>query len=571
MQDVVLFILKATSNQLFLALLYAAVGLWAYWRCRPRLLPSARVLAAVMFVAQVIVIVIALQVRPILKEDFGEWLWNLDLEWNIPSTLASTQIALVSFVALLIAWRARSNTNWLRWYFGAIGLIFLLLALDEYFERNNLQFAIYAHRRLLFSVTGGAVVIATWVAAARAPMRMRLWHACFFIGFAASGFAAVFLDYARPLRPCLMNGEFLRLIGCISPYVLEESAEFLGIWLALVGMLGHFSSLSPPPSIPARRILFVFPPVWILFLFVNSPYQHVPLPHWAEPASVQFEDGAYMHGYSLEAGGLDVSAIMYLPYGDENSRLGLSIHLIDQVSGESVAHANAHVNRDDKVSHQYYDYRPLYRQAIKLKFERSPPANRALKIVLTLWREQDGGFTREQIVSSDLQLLSDTQVILGEMVLPAVSAPAQSTPLASFDTGFALEAVDMPERARAGEQLDIVFAWRSDAAGTDDRSQFLHFVHVSPPGEGVESVESGEWWGYDQSPLGPRLPTRLWYAGLADSETWTVPLPADLPPGRYAVYTGLYRASDLERVPVADADGMPWPDNRVSLGFLHIE
>ena len=513
-----------------------------------------------MFVAQVAVVVIAIRVRPILKDDFGEWLWNMDLEWNIPSAFSSTQIVLVGCVALIIAWRVRRHANWRRWYFGAVGLIFLLLALDEFFHLDgSLQNAIYVHRRLLFSLSGAVVLIATWAVAARAPARMRLWHACFFIGFAASGFAAVVLDYARPLRPCLMNNEFLRLIGCISPYLLEEAVEFLGIWLALVGMLGYFSSLSP--SVSAQRILFVVPPVWVLFLFVNAPFQHVPLPDWAKPASVQFEDGAYMHGYSLEAGGLDVSVILYLPYGDENSRPGLSIHLIDQVSAESVAHANVHVNRDNKVSRQNYDYRPLYRQRIKLKFERPAPANRAFSIALTLWREQDGGFARERIVSSDLQLLSDTQVILGEMVLPAISAPATSPPLAAFDTGFVLEAARLPDRVIAGDPLPITFAWRANQAGDEDHIQFLHLGHG----------ETGDWRGYDQSPLGPRLPTRLWYAGLADSETWHVPIPADLPPGRYEVYTGLYRVSDQQRLPVTAADGTPWLDNRVSLGFLHIE
>ena len=73
---------------------------------------------------------------------------------------------------------------------------------------------------------------------------------------------------------------------------------------------------------------------------------------------------------------------------------------------------------------------------------------------------------------------------------------------------------------------------------------------------------------YDQQPLGPRLPTRLWYSGLADSETWRVPLPADVAPGRYAVYTGLYRANDKERLPAVGADGALFPDARIPLANL---
>ena len=82
---------------------------------------------------------------------------------------------------------------------------------------------------------------------------------------------------------------------------------------------------------------------------------------------------------------------------------------------------------------------------------------------------------------------------------------------------------------------------------------------------------SGEWWIYDQEPLGARLPTRLWYGGLADSEIWEVTLPADLAPGRYNVFTGLYRVSDRERLPVSDAQGTPFVDNRAPLGALIIE
>ena len=80
--------------------------------------------------------------------------------------------------------------------------------------------------------------------------------------------------------------------------------------------------------------------------------------------------------------------------------------------------------------------------------------------------------------------------------------------------------------------MRISFTWHSDVNWQEDLVQFLHF--------GFEN--SGDWWVYDRPPLGPRLPTRLWYSGLADSEAWEVPLPPDLAPGRYEVFTGLYRS-----------------------------
>ena len=73
-----------------------------------------------------------------------------------------------------------------------------------------------------------------------------------------------------------------------------------------------------------------------------------------------------------------------------------------------------------------------------------------------------------------------------------------------------------------------------------------------------------------REPLGSRLPTRLWYPGLKDTETWQFPIPEGILPGRYAIYTGLYRLSDWARMPVRDAEGMPLPEARVPLGYLDI-
>ena len=190
------------------------------------------------------------------------------------------------------------------------------------------------------------------------------------------------------------------------------------------------------------------------------------------------------------------------------------------------------------------------------------PTNRALWLVLTLWREENGDFVRQNILSSDLQLLSDTQVILDEFVLKASTPlPETNTALASFENGFTLEDVELPERSRAGESMSIAVAWRSAQRSDDNYIQFLHLGHE----------ESGKWFVYDQMPLGDRLPTTLWYNGLSDSETWQVPLPADMQAGRYAIFTGLYDVQDGERLIVRDVNGEPFLDSRVPLGSVIIQ
>ena len=130
-----------------------------------------------------------------------------------------------------------------------------------------------------------------------------------------------------------------------------------------------------------------------------------------------------------------------------------------------------------------------------------------------------------------------------------------------FSNGFVLQAASIPERAQAGEELEVTFRWGTESAGSEDWTQFLHFEHD----------ESGSFWNEDQMPLGLRLPTRLWYAGLQASEAWRFTIPADLQPGRYSIYSGLYRLSDLQRLGVTLADGTQPADARIPLGTILIE
>ena len=268
-----------------------------------------------------------------------------------------------------------------------------------------------------------------------------------------------------------------------------------------------------------------------------------------------------LQGYKIDRGADAVTLRLFTSIGNwhDYSGLGYSVHLVDQVAGESVAGADESASRQNrwKPGRQWW----MYRQDIAVQIPAQIATNRALWVVLTTWREEDDAFVAQKIISSDHQLLGDTQVVLGELVLPAESATSLTGSLAVFDNGFALDTGDLPDRVRSGEILTLPMTWRSNEDGTEDFVQFLHLGHD----------ETGNWWVYDQQPLGARLPTRLWYSGLADTENWQVPLPADLAPGRYKVFTGLYRASDLERLAASDAEGTSFVDALVPLGILPIE
>ena len=398
------------------------------------------------------------------------------------------------------------------------------------------------------------------MAAARSPRPNRIWHICLFAGLALAGFGELVVEQFRRVHICGSVG-FIELSRCLEPYYLEEPLAFLGIWLALVAVLGHLASVAPSLPGHIRLTLLLLPCLFLWLVFRILPVHQPVLPAWAQPAAVVFESGTQINGYHIDRETNTVSIITYFDVGLDISDMGYSLNVVDPISEESLISYNKVLRRRyRKVTIPWHDFRPLYNQEIALDFPPNTPKNHAYWLVLTLWRETEDGFVRQNILSSDLTLLDNTQVILGEIALRDPHASPIESPLAFFDHGIILQAAEMPDQAAAGEALSLRFAWRSDADNQQDLVQYLHLGHV----------DSGEWFVYDQQPLGPRLPTRLWYKGLADSETWQVPLPEDLAPGRYQVFTGLYRERDKERIPVTDAAGQAWRDARILLGDLTI-
>jgi len=542
---------------LYIFLLYVPLCLLVYRRLSPSLSPTSRRLTIGMLAAQVVVIVLSLAIRP--TSLFQEWLWKLDGEWNIPSALASAQLALVGLVALFTAWLARTIPAWQRLYLLGLGLVFLFLGLDEFLDfRTSIQ-----NLRGHYMIVGAAMAAATVIVAVRSPRRSWIWQICLLLGLSIVALGGLLFDVTPDF--CGAIGIFRPSGGCLEPDYFEESFEVLGVWLALIALLGQFSRIVPTPEPRVRLALYVAPVLWILLLARASPVPNIPYQKFGygiQPALVRFESEEYLYGYHIERKDEAIGLQLYsYPWGSIDIGLGYSIHLVDQTGGGSVVSRDNLLKRDRNFQLFGDNFVRVYAQEIEIEFPTEAPVNRALWVVLTLWRRRGDEYARQKVLSSDLPLLGDSQVILGELVLPSDSPAPPTFPLAAFDSGVFLYAVSMPERAITGETLDITFSWGSDESGDEDQVQFLHF--------GRE--ETGEWFVYDQQPLGRRLPTRLWYAGLADSETWEVMLPGDLAPGQYSVFTGLYRARDQERVPARQADGTPWLDARVPLGSITIE
>ena len=531
-----------------LLILFVPVCLIMYWQFIPRLLPAGRRLASVMLATQILVIGLCLIVQP--STSFEARLWNINKEFNIPSIVASMQLGAVAGVALLAACLAQRRPLLSRLYLLGIGLVFTWVALDEF-----MSFKSYMQESNWIRSTAalGVVTVATTLfVAARSPRNTWKWHACLLAGLALNAVGAFFVD---------------QLPSSGTRGYTDEGLEILGAWLALVGMLGYFTVAVPFPSTPVKLILYILPAVSILLLLLFYLIPRIEMQLVAQPANVAYQSDIQLRGYRLDGGHglynirLYSSANVWRWNSINYDVVGFSIDLIDQATGQTVANHNEYFSTQLEFLLFGPDYLPIYRDAAEITIPSTARTNRALWLVLTFWRKEDGEFIRQKVLKSDLPLLSDTQVILSEFALPALSTASPSNPLARFDNQFILESADLPDRATVGAMLPVTFVWRAEADASEEYIQFLHLGHVA----------SGEWQVYDRQPLGKRMPTRLWYSGLADRETWKAPLADDLKPGIYAVYTGLYRLSDKERIPASDADGKQYINARVPLGELIIQ
>ena len=544
--------------RIIVALLYAVVILFTYRHLIPRLAPTGKFLATFMLVAQVLAIFMALIVFP--EPNPHIWgPWNLNGEWNIPAWLATAQLALVCVAAALTAWFSRKQSAWRFLYWIGIALLFLLLAREELLEQRRSLFGedgwVY-----LYAAVSALVLVATAAIAVRSPRHSRIWHACLVVGIGVGGAGAGGVEQLRFPEICGALG-FLENAGCLL-YMAEEFLEFLGVWLVLVAVLGQFTLVASSPPLGLHPTILALLGIVFGALILTSPrlddmLLEIEYQLRTRRATVTYESEVSLRAYYIEFGERSLAVGFFVNRFDLND-LGYSIHLVDQATGKSVAGADESASRRQSFK---IGKRTVFRQRIKVEIPPGTATNRAYWVVLTTWREVNGEFKAQNVIASDLQLLDEKQVILGEIALPAEAADPAAELLAEFDIGFELGKIDMPESAHPGDRLKIPMAWSATEDGADDYVQFLHFGHD----------ENGEWWVYDQQPLGVRLPTRLWRSGLSDNEIWRISLPVDLAPGQYQVFTGLYRKSDLERVAVRDSAGALYADARVPVSSLTIE
>ena len=513
-------------------------------------------LATLFLSFQILLIVINIVMAQTGTDLFPRNLWHLDLETSIPSINSTVQLFLLSSLCFLTGF-ATGKASWTeRVYWFGLGLGLATMTLFE------------------FDVISKYIVSRKWVA----PFVVILGATSLFM------FLRKNYDDRRLFLLLLLGGLAMWAYGVLNlDYVyidginvapLEETLESLGIIVALASVTGYATRIVPV-TLNRRKMLLInlclTSAVMVILLLgslVWEDREYVEIrflgKHFGRSITVDVDDGALaLRGWStgsLSAGTIPRVHLWLHTTRLLNNDIGFTIQLLDQESKAVIEETN---KRSDRKADQWESgIRHYFTQKILFALPEDIPTNRALWLLLSFWEIEENGFSLLPIDSNDYPLLSETHIILDEVVFPeTVTSASLADAPGRFANGFVLHDVAFPDQARAGGELAIRFTWGAERNGSEDLIQFLHFFHV----------ESGAYQVVDQMPLGLRLPTRLWYAGLQASEAWRFTLPADLQPGRYAIYSGLYRLSDLQRLSVILADGTQPADSRIPLGTILIE
>lgn len=118
---------------------------------------------------------------------------------------------------------------------------------------------------------------------------------------------------------------------------------------------------------------------------------------------------------------------------------------------------------------------------------------------------------------------------------------------------------DLPRQSFApGETITLTVYWRAVRRIERPYTFFVHLV-----GEQINPATSSPLWGqHDAQPGQATYPTTFWSAGEVVIGEYRVPIPADAPAGRYALWAGFYFLPTLERLPVIGGNA-PTDDHTV--------
>jgi len=163
----------------------------------------------------------------------------------------------------------------------------------------------------------------------------------------------------------------------------------------------------------------------------------------------------------------------------------------------------------------------------------------------------------------------------GQPVTPAISLT--SITVEALERRFEVPSISHPLQAQVGERVTLLgydlgevkvapggairltVYWQARGRLSKGYKVFTHVVD-----------DQDRIWGQrDSVPVAGTRPTTSWLPGEVLVDEYTIPLRADVPPGRYKLVAGLYDPLTMERLPVV-VDGQSIPERRISLTIVEV-
>ena len=141
---------------------------------------------------------------------------------------------------------------------------------------------------------------------------------------------------------------------------------------------------------------------------------------------------------------------------------------------------------------------------------------------------------------------------------PPVMAVDSPTLVAAWQDGLALQSIEFPDTASAGQPIPVRAVWA--ASRQIDRSYTL-FIHlIDAQGQLVAQ--------YDGRPLNGDWPTTCWQPNHSFADNYTMTTSDKLPNGTYRLQLGFYSLPEGERLALSEP--VDQTDRSLTLGTIEV-
>ncbi len=137
--------------------------------------------------------------------------------------------------------------------------------------------------------------------------------------------------------------------------------------------------------------------------------------------------------------------------------------------------------------------------------------------------------------------------------------------IAAWKHGIELVGYELPPAPHyAGDTLNITLHYQTQAQVPINYTAFVHLLGPENPATG-----SPLWTQQDSEPCQSFYPTSVWEPGEIVIDTYSLTLPAEMPPDSYTLTLGFYDLQTLIRLPLINAN-TETHDNVVTLGEIQL-